>query len=490
MGDRRSRARAPGSTVRPARRGGGEADRARADGEKARRRSARTSPRRSRDPPRRDPDRGGSSRLPPPQGSEVVVLPHPAAAGRRRQPDRRGGGGRTPRVGPQGTARKRGRLRRWSVEAHVSGPFPFTLRVTDDGAACPRGGGARGSPAYDEQDRLRDDLERIGSFGPRRALPSIASVARVPSSRGARKRKAGRSWLWKAERSSPSARRELPGTTSPSRALRERPPPEVPEKRAHRDVAPGEVFHGVAIPGEGISFRSSIPGGVCVRSRESALDRAKRHAATTGNILSPSTSSPFFRSSGGGLPRFRARRRSLVLRQRRRFRDRGLYAASGRRTGDPPGDRLPSSTCSSPAAAGSRRQRPSGEDGGPLPVSRDLNELARHVVGGVLGRRRRARRSLPLPGGTIRREGQGRRDRRRTCRSRVSPFPLPSSGGRHGTRGGTAVRRAGHRGGRSGVLFILVPVGRCLVGTWSSRRRAGSSSSTSTPPTNGSSSRA
>src|SRR3990172_13088986 len=101
-----------GRPVRPARRGGGEADLPRAEGGERN----GGAPRRFRgeglgDPARRDPYRGGSPRrTSPPQGKEVVDLPHPSAAGRRRPPDRRGGGRRAPRGGPQGAARKRRRL--------------------------------------------------------------------------------------------------------------------------------------------------------------------------------------------------------------------------------------------------------------------------------------------------------------------------------------------------------------------------------------------
>jgi DNA mismatch repair protein MutL len=153
-----------------------------------------------------------------------------------------------------------------------------------------------------------------------------------------------------------------------------------------------EVFHGVALPGEGISFRFTDPrGAVAYESRESALDRSKRHAGDDGQYLVPvDVSSAFFRIYGwAGLPQVsRAGAGGLwFFVNGRRFRDRGLYAAVREAyRGILPGDRLPVLylfvTCSPqevdvnvhPAKTEVRFRYP-----------RDLNELARHALGGALG---------------------------------------------------------------------------------------------------------
>ena len=261
-----------------------------------------------------------------------------------------------------------------------------------------------------------------------------------------------------------------------------------------------EVFHGVAIPGEGISFRFIDPrGAFAYESRESALDRAKRHAGDDGQYLVPvDVSSAFFRIFGwAGLPQVsRAGAGGLwFFVNGRRFRDRGLYAAVREAyRGILPGDRLPVLylfvTCSPgevdvnvhPAKTEVRFRYP-----------RDLNELARHALGGALGEAP-SRAAIPLPrlGGT---DPAGRAPAGGIAAGHVARgrhrFPLPPSGGRRGAGGGAAVRRTGRRGGRGPLLFLPSSrSGRRWGRTWSARRPAGSSSSTSTPPTSGSSSRA
>jgi len=136
-----------------------------------------------------------------------------------------------------------------------------------------------------------------------------------------------------------------------------------------------EVFHGVAIPGEGISFRFVDPRGR-LRTRAGRPPWTARSAtrATTG-IPCPRRrllrllpdhrlggATPGFAGGGG---------RSLVFRQRPAFRDRGLYAAVREAyRGILPGDRLPVLylfvTCS-PREVDVNVH--TGEDGGPLPVS-------------------------------------------------------------------------------------------------------------------------
>jgi DNA mismatch repair protein MutL len=232
------------------------------------------------------------------------------------------------------------------------------------------------------------------------------------------------------------------------------------------------VFHGVAIPGEGISFRFIDPrGAFAYESRESALDRAKRHAGDDGQYLVPvDVSSAFFRILGwAGLPQVsRAGAGGLwFFVNGRRFRDRGLYAAVREAyRGILPGDRLPVLylfvTCSPrevdvnvhPAKTEVRFRYP-----------RDLNELSRYAIGGALGETPSCAASLyhvweerttaggPRPAGSppdMSLEGVT-----------GSPFPLPAAGAEQvgelpfAERGGDAT---GER-----FFSSLVPIGQVLA---------------------------
>ena len=284
-----------------------------------------------------------------------------------------------------------------SVEAQVSGPFPFTLRVTDDGCGMSREeAGLAVRRHTTSKIASADDLERIGSFGFRgEALPSIASVARVSivtrprGAHGATELVAeGGTILSVREAGAPA------GTTVTVSGLFANVPARRKFLKSERTEMSHlwEVFHGVAIPGEGISFRIiDSRGAFTFESRESALDRAKRHAGDDARYLAPvDVSSAFFRVIGwAGLPQVsRAGAGGLwFFVNGRRFRDRGLYAAVREAyRGILPGDRLPVLylfvTCSPrevdvnvhPAKTEVRFRYP-----------RDLNELARHVLGGVLG---------------------------------------------------------------------------------------------------------
>lgn len=295
-----------------------------------------------------------------------------------------------------------------SVEAHVSGPFPFSLRVTDDGCGMSREEAELAVRRHTTSKiATADDLGRIGSFGFRgEALPSIASVARVsivtrPEGEriGTELVVEGGTILSVREAGAPR------GTTVTVSGLFENVPARRKFLKSERTEMSHlwDVFHGVAIPGEGISFRFIDPrGAFAYESRESALDRAKRHAGDDGQYLVPiDVSSAFFRIFGwAGLPQIsRAGAGGLwFFVNGRRFRDRSLYAAVREAyRGILPGDRLPVLylfvTCSPlevdvnvhPAKTEVRFRYP-----------RDLNELARHVLGGVLGETP-SRAAFPAP---------------------------------------------------------------------------------------------
>ena len=363
-----------------------------------------------------------------------------------------------------------------SVEADVSGPFPFSLRVTDDGCGMSREEAELAVRRHTTSKiASADDLERIGSFGFRgEALPSIASVARVSVvTRPAEERSGtelvveGGTILSVRDAGAPR------GTTVTVSGLFENVPARRKFLKSERTEMSHlwEVFHGAALPGEGISFRFIDPrGAFAYESRESALDRAKRHAGDDAQYLVPvDVSSAFFRIFGwAGLPQVsRAGAGGLwFFVNGRRFRDRGLYAAVREAyRGILPGDRLPVLylfvTCSPgevdvnvhPAKTEVRFRYP-----------RDLNELARHAIGGALGETP-SRAALPFRAW----EERGARGWQMPAGSPPdmsiegvtgSPFPLPAPGASlagdlpFAERGGEA---AGER-----FFSSLVPVGQAL----------------------------
>ncbi len=295
-----------------------------------------------------------------------------------------------------------------SVEVHVSGPFPFSLRVTDDGCGMSREEAELAVRRHTTSKiATADDLGRIGSFGFRgEALPSIASVARVSIVTRPEGERSGTELVVEGGTILSVREAGAPrGTTVTVSGLFENVPARRKFLKSERTEMSHlwDVFHGVAIPGEGISFRFIDPrGAFAYEGRESALDRAKRNAGDDGQYLAPvDVSSAFFRIFGwAGLPQIsRAGAGGLwFFVNGRRFRDRGLYAAVREAyRGILPGDRLPVLylfvTCSPrevdvnvhPAKTEVRFRYP-----------RDLNELARHVLGGVLGETP-SRAAFPVP---------------------------------------------------------------------------------------------
>ncbi len=229
-----------------------------------------------------------------------------------------------------------------------------------------------------------------------------------------------------------------------------------------------EVFHGVAIPGEGISFRFIDPrGAFAYESRESALDRAKRHAGDDGQYLVPvDVSSAFFRIFGwAGLPQVsRAGAGGLwFFVNGRRFRDRGLYAAVREAyRGILPGDRLPVLylfvTCSPrevdvnvhPAKTEVRFRYP-----------RDLNELARHALGGALGEAP-TRTAFPFHAWEERNPQGGHRPAGSPPDMSLEGVTGPPFPFRAGAARGSCRSRTGRRGDRGRFFSSLVPIGQVL----------------------------
>ena len=391
-----------------------------------------------------------------------------------------------------------------SVEAGVSGPFPFTLRVTDDGCGMSREEAELAVRRHTTSKiASADDLERIGSFGFRgEALPSIASVARVSIVTRASADRTGTELV--AEGGTVLSVREAgvpAGTTVTVSGLFENVPARRKFLKSGRTEMSHlwEVFHGVAIPGEGISFRFVDPRGAFLyESRESAPDRAKRYAGDDAQYLVPiDVSSAFFRVFGWvGLPQVsRAGAGGLwFFVNGRRFRDRGLYAAVREAyRGILPIDRLPVAclfvTCSPgevdvnvhPAKTEVRFRYP-----------RDLNELVRHAIGGAIGETPpHARYPLPAwgergPAGGPRPSGSPPDMSPEGVTG--SPVPFPAPGGERA--GELPFAEPGNEAAGSGSSRLSRRWDRCWGRISSARMRVESSSSTSTPPTNGSSSRA
>lgn len=282
------------------------------------------------------------------------------------------------------------------VEAEISGPFPFTLRVTDDGCGMTR---AEAEIAVRRHTTSKivsaDDLERIESFGFRgEALPSIASVSRVRLVTRPRGQEAATELV--VEGGIVTGVRDAgapPGTTVTVAELFGNVPARRKFLKSERTELSHlwDVFHGVAIPGEGITFRFTDGRGTFLyEGREGARERARRHAGDDAQYLAPvDLSSAFFRVSGfAGLPQLsRAGGSGLwFFVNGRRFRDRGLYAAVREAyRGILPADRLPVAylflSCS-----------PSEADVNVHPAktevrfrySRDLYELVRHAIGQAL----------------------------------------------------------------------------------------------------------
>ncbi len=223
------------------------------------------------------------------------------------------------------------------IEATVYGPFPFSLRVSDDGV---------GMTSEEAEFAVRrhttskiagaEDLHRLSTYGFRgEALPSIASVSRLRILTRPPEQPAGTEVV--VEGGKFRSVREAgapPGTTVEVTNLFGNIPARLKFLKSPRTEMAHlwEVFHGVAIPCGGIFFRmedgrteASYEGG------ESRLERAKRHAGEGAKYLVPLLlSSTYFRIAGWtGLPhlsRFGSSGIHFFV-NGRHFRDKGVFAA-------------------------------------------------------------------------------------------------------------------------------------------------------------------
>jgi DNA mismatch repair protein MutL len=223
------------------------------------------------------------------------------------------------------------------VETQVLGAFPFTLRVSDNGS---------GMDAGEVETALRrhttskiataDDLARLSTYGFRgEALPSIASVSRVRIvTRPAGRDRATEVVVHTGEIRSVREAGAPGGTTVEVSELFGNVPARLKFLKSPRTemMHLWEVFHSIAIPGEGILFRMDdgrtefqYEGG------DSRLDRALRHAREDAKYLvRVDLSSAFFRVAGwAGLPHLSRIGSSGIhfFVNGRHFRDRGVFAA-------------------------------------------------------------------------------------------------------------------------------------------------------------------
>jgi DNA mismatch repair protein MutL len=244
--------------------------------------------------------------------------------------------------------------------------------------------------------RTAEDLRKIATYGFRgEALPSIASVATVKIvTRPALQMEATEIVVAGGAVTPPRYVGSPPGTTVEVSDLFGN----VPARRKFLKTARTEmihlweVFHMVAIPREGISFRMSDGRGeFSYEGGETRTARALRHAGEDGKYLVPlEFSSPFFRITGwAGLPhlsRFGSSGISFFV-NGRSFRDRGVFAAVKEAyRGTLPADRHPVVSIFIECDPGEVdvNVHPSKTEAR-FRYARELNELVRHAIGAVVG---------------------------------------------------------------------------------------------------------
>ncbi len=336
------------------------------------------------------------------------------------------------------------------IEAEVSGAFPFTLRVSDDGIGMNAEEAALAVLRHTTSKiRTAEDLHKISTYGFRgEALPSIASVARVRIVT----RPAGNSQASEMEVAGGVAERprwvgapagttvvvsDLFGNVPARRKFLKTPRTEMNHL--------WEVYHMVAIPREGISFRMSDGRTeFSYEGAEARTARALRHAGEDGKYLVPlALSSPFFRLTGwAGLPhlsRFGASGISFFV-NGRNFRDRGVFAAVREAyRGILPPDRYPVACIFIDCDPGEVdvNVHPSKTEAR-FRYARELNELVRHAIGAAVGEPpvlSAASRVSPAPVGErdaapIAAGGEAVRDEQPSVRPEPAALPFAAAGAR------------------------------------------------------------
>lgn len=300
------------------------------------------------------------------------------------------------------------------VDAEVSGAFPFTLRVSDDGTGMTAEEAELAIRRHTTSKiRTAEDLQKIATYGFRgEALPSIASVAKLRIvTRPVGQPHATEIVVSGGAVIPPQAAGAPPGTTVEVSDLFGNVPARRKFLKSPRTEVSRlwEVFHMVAIPREGISFRMS--DGRTEASYEAAETRAARalrHAGEDGKYLVPiEFSSPFFRITGwAGLPhlsRFGASGISFFV-NGRHFRDRGVFAAVKEAyRGILPADRQAVVCIFIECDPGEVdvNVHPSKTEAR-FRYPRELNEVVRHAIGAAVGEPpavSASPRVVPAPGG-------------------------------------------------------------------------------------------
>ena len=283
------------------------------------------------------------------------------------------------------------------IEAEVSGSFPFTLRVSDDGIGMTAEEAELAIRRHTTSKiRTAEDLRKIATYGFRgEALPSIASVSRVRIvTRPAGQPHATEIGVAGGSVIPPQAVGAPPGTTVEVSDLFGNVPARRKFLKSPRTemIHLWDTFHMVAIPREGIAFRMSDGRTeAAYEGGEARRARALRHAEEDGKYLVPiELSSPFFRITGwAGLPhlsRFGGSGISFFI-NGRHFRDRGVFAAVKEAyRGILAADRHPVVYIFIECDPGEVdvNVHPAKTEAR-FRYARELNELVRHAIGAALG---------------------------------------------------------------------------------------------------------
>lgn len=282
------------------------------------------------------------------------------------------------------------------VDVRVSGAFPYDLRISDDGCGMTAEEMALAVRRHTTSKiAAASDLEKIETYGFRgEALPSIGSVSRLRIVSRPRGQAHAVEIVVDNGAVSQKEAAGSEGTTVEVSGIFANIPARLKFLKSPRTEMTHlwEVFHGVAIPREGVAFKMSDGRSEeTYEAGETCLQRALRHAGNDAKYLVPvDRASAFFRVTGQvGLPQLSRFGASglLFFINGRHFRDKGLYAAVREAyRGIVPPDRQPVATlfiACSPAEVDVNVHP--GKTEVRFRYGRDLFELVRHAVGEKLG---------------------------------------------------------------------------------------------------------